>query len=112
MKPDPSSGKKKKKRAKGSRIHRKLDSYREGRMLLDRMQSFASTCLEEKPGSRIFAAEVLELFFKVRGPMSVLEVNLSKQHMKKLVLQQWPSARYSCYQKKKAYFDLCFKDLE
>ncbi len=65
------------KRAPGTRVHRRVEEYKEGKELVEEMQAFFREEFVVEPNHKLLVRAVLDLFVKSRsGPTSDLELNL------------------------------------
>jgi hypothetical protein len=100
--------KNRKKRADGSRVHRKLESYTDGLTLVNEMKHFFKTGFETK-NKHVFMSDVIELWVRSREQTSDLEKRLFHRHAKKLMAVTWPTARYTKHHNKWSFYGLAAK---
>jgi curved DNA-binding protein CbpA len=98
-----------KKRLPTSRVHRNINEYKEGKALIEEMQTFFQDSFKEVPDNVLWVGDILDLFVKSRDSTSVLETNLFKRHAKQLFLTTWPNSSYSIHQNKRCFRDICVK---
>jgi hypothetical protein len=105
-------------RAPGSRIHKKIEDYDEGKALINRIKNLVVTCFEEKTGARVLCSELLEVFTQsnMEGTEekdkanATLEQRLFVRHAKRLFMEQWPNAKYTLYKNQRCYLNVCLKE--
>lgn len=110
--------KNRKPRAPGSRIHKKIEDYDEGKALVGRIKDVFAKCFEERPGAHVLCNELLSFFLKsnVEGSeekdkaTATLEQRLFVRHGKKLFLAQWPNAKYTLYKNQRCYLNVALKN--
>jgi curved DNA-binding protein CbpA len=100
---------KRKKRAPGARVHRKIDSYQEGKALVDEMNKFFQERLVSKPWNKILVKDILNNFVTSRNAATKLETNLFKRHNKKLILAIFPDVVYSTRKSQRCFLHLDFR---
>lgn len=100
--------KNRRKRADGSRVHRKLESYSDGLTLVNEMKDFFKTGFETK-NEHVFMSDVVELWVRSRKQTSDLEKRLFHRHAKKLMAATWPTARYTKHSNKWSFYGLAAK---
>ena len=91
------------KRLPTARAHRSINNNPEGTALFEEIQKFFQDKFKKAYGSKLFTADILDLFIKSRDNTSILELNLFKRHAKKLFLVAWPSAVYSSSNSKRCF---------
>ena len=101
--------KNRKKRAPGSRIHRKIDAHEEGRVFVEEMQHFFRDRFTSEPHNKLLVCDILDLFVKSRGATSELELNLFKRHSKKQFLASWPDSGYSTLKNKRCFLHVAVR---
>ena len=98
------------KRAPGTRVHRKVEEYKEGKELVEEMQAFFREGFVVEPNHKLLVRAVLDLFIKSRsGPTSDLELNLYKRHSKRLFKEAWPGVVFSTLRNKRCYWNVAVK---
>jgi hypothetical protein len=100
-------------RAPGSRIHRRVESYDEGKALIKRIKDVFLKCFEERQGAHILCSELLDFFTKPDheggAAATSLEQRLFVRHAKRLFLAQWPNAQYTLHKNQRCYLNVCIK---
>jgi hypothetical protein len=105
-------------RAAGSRIHKKIEDYQEGKALINRIKDFFAKCFEEKSGAHTLCSELLDCFVKSNveedkekdKATATLEQRLFVRHAKRLFLAQWPRAKYTLYKNQRCYLNVALKN--
>ena len=94
-----------KKRAPGTRVHRKLGDYKEGKELIEEIETFIDEKLESRMHSDdpVMVSDITELFVKSRPSTSELEKRLFIRHFKGIVTQIFSHARYSKHKNKRCF---------
>jgi DnaJ-class molecular chaperone len=87
--------KNRRKRLPSARVHKKMNDYKEGRDLVNEMKNFFRESFMPETSSKLAVSDVLEMFVNSRYHTTELEINLYKQHSKKLFLETWPASTYS-----------------
>jgi hypothetical protein len=102
----------KKKRTPETRVHRKIESYQEGRELIDEMNKCFREHLVLDPVEKheTLVRDILNLFVVSRNSTTELEKNLFKCHNKKLILAVFPGAVYSTYKNQRCFCHLKFRE--
>ena len=100
--------KKRRRRAPGSRLHRKVDSYDDGKLLLQSMrQYFLETySYNASAGSRVMVSDILEGFMNFRPSTTRAESNLFQRHSKVILMETMPGVSYSKYKDKRCFVRL------
>lgn len=102
--------KNRKKRAPGSRAHRKITEYKEGKAFMDEMEAFFQENITCKSWNKLLVKDILDLFIKSRKSPSVeLDTNLFKRHSKKLFMEVWPNAVYSTLRNQRCFLHVDIK---
>jgi curved DNA-binding protein CbpA len=102
--------KNRKKRAPGSRAHRKITEYKEGKAFMDEMEAFFQEKFTCKSWNRLLFKDVLDLFVKSRENKSTaLDINLFKRHSKKMFMEVWPNAVYCKTKNQRCLLHMDFK---
>lgn len=82
------------KRAEGSRVHRKIDSHNEGRCLMRDIVNFVKERLSMSSGSKLSVQVLPRLFQQFRPTASAEEMALFQRHCKRVILQEFPGVQY------------------
>jgi len=100
-----------KKRAPDSRIHRKIDTYPEGKKLIEDMTSFFEKNLETSSNfaDYVYVSQLLEMFMRSRDSNSQLDNALFKRHCKTILAKVLPKAEYAQRKSKRCYVYLQMK---
>jgi hypothetical protein len=97
------------KRLPTARVHKKIDEYKEGKELVEEMQIFFKETFESDSCSKLFVSDIIDLFIKSGGHITVLKTNLFKRHSKRLFLASWPTSVYSMYKNKRCFLHVRVK---
>ena len=97
-----------KKRAEGSRVHRKIEDYPEGKALMEEMKTFFKDKFTSKD-EHVSMADILRLFVKSRDNTTDLEKRLFHRHAKRLFAAAWPRARYTKHFNKWTFYGVTAK---
>lgn len=97
-----------KKRAEGSRIHRRIEDYSEGKALIEDMKSFFKNNFTSK-AEHVSMADIMNLFVKSRSNTTDLERRLFHRHAKRLFAAAWPYARYTKHFNKWSFYGVAPK---
>ena len=94
--------KNRKKRAEGSRIHRRAEQCEEGTALLQEMEAFFRKRFHYLPctGRHVFVSQIRDIFIFSRLGITDLEKHLFKRHAKRIILSIWPEVQYRQYRGK------------
>ena len=99
-------------RAPGSRVHRKISGYGDGKILLEAMrQYFLGTYCHVPPSNcRVLVADVLDGFIKHRPATTPLETRLFQRHGKRVFLETITGAVYGKYKDRRCFARAMKKD--
>lgn len=97
--------KNRKKRAEGTRMHRRIEEYEDGRALVDEMRSFFKSYFVGKP-AYMFMSQIMDLFIKSRDNTSELEKRLFHRHARRIFAATWPNAHYTKKQNKWSFYGI------
>jgi len=100
--------KNRRKRAEGSRIHRKIEDYPEGKALVEDMKTFFKDSFISE-SAYVSMADIMLLFVKSRENTSDLEKRLFHRHAKRLFAAAWPSAHYTKHSNKWTFYGVAMK---
>jgi len=100
--------KNRRKRAEGSRIHRKIEDYPEGKALVEDMKTFFKDSFISE-SAYVSMADIMLLFVKSRENTSDLEKRLFHRHAKRLFAAAWPSAHYTKHSNKWTFYGVTMK---
>jgi hypothetical protein len=99
-------------RAPGSRIHKKIEDYKEGRDLIEEFKAFFTSNVNEKEGSRVFSRDLFNAFTKSRkdrgGVVTKLEMEMFWRHGKRLFMTLFPNCKYTAYKHQRCYLHVGF----
>lgn len=100
-------------RAPGSRIHKKIEDYKEGRDLIEEFKAFFTSNVNEKEGSRVFCRDLFNAFTKSRKDQggvvtTKLEMELFWRHGKRLFMTLFPNCKYTAYKHQRCYLHVGF----
>jgi curved DNA-binding protein CbpA len=99
-------------RAPGSRIHKKIEDYKEGRDLIEEFKAFFTSNVTEKEGSRVFSRDLFNAFIKSRedrgGVVTKLEMEMFWRHGKRLFMTLFPNCKYTAYKHQRCYLHVGF----
>ena len=98
-----------KKRPEGSRAHRKTSGYKEGRAILAQVAEFLQENIKASAGSRLMASDVHKRYVGTRTDATALELRLFNRHYKRLLLGQFPGARYCRFKLQRSFADVALK---
>ena len=98
-----------KRRAPGTRMHRGIWGYKEGRELEKEFRTFFQSNFMYADGQRVFYSDMLEKFIKNRDNTTELERNLFRIHTKRLLLETVPDAESSTYTNRRCFLHVCEK---
>lgn len=99
-------------RAPGTRPHRGIWGYKEGRELEKEFRAFFQNNFEHAPSKRVFYSDMLEMFIKSRETTTELEKNLFRIHTKRIVYETVPEAVNTAYNNKKCFLHVAEKNKE
>jgi curved DNA-binding protein CbpA len=97
-----------KKRAAGTRVHRKTGSHQDGMALIEELNKFFQTKLVSKPDHRILVCDILDLFSSSRGGATELDKNMFRRHNRKLISTIFPEAIPSTRNFKRCFWHIGF----
>jgi len=100
--------KNRKKRAEGSRVHRNVENYPEGKALTEEMKSFFKNRFVSKM-EYVAMADMMDLFTKSRDNTSELEKRLFHRHARRLFAATWPYAQYTKHFNKWTFYGVAVK---
>jgi DnaJ-class molecular chaperone len=100
--------KNRKKRVEGTRIHRKIEDYPEGKALIEEMTTFFKDNFVSKC-EHVSMADMMDLFTKSRDNTSDLEKRLFHRHARRLFVATWPYARYTKHFNKWTFYGVALK---
>ena len=105
--------KKRKKRAEGSRVHRKIQDYTEGKALIEEMETFFMDSFISNP-EYVSLADIMHLFMKSRKKItsdlaSDLDKRLFHRHARRLFAAAWPSTHYTKHRNKWSFYGVAIK---
>ena len=85
-----------KKRAEGSRIHRRAENCAEGVAFLQEMDEFFKSKFHYLPseGSPLFVTQIRSEIIFYRLGLTDLESHLFRRHAKRIILSLWPKVQY------------------
>jgi len=100
-------------RAPGSRIHKKIEDYKEGRDLIEEFKAFFTSNVNEKEGSRVFCRDLFNAFTKSRKDQggvvtTKLEMEMFWRHGKRLFMTLFPNCKYTAYKHQRCYLHVGF----
>jgi curved DNA-binding protein CbpA len=100
-----------KKRAAGTRAHKKMDDYKEGREFIEEMQTFFKDKFYAAPdfltGALVYFEDIVQLFTTTREKQTTeVEKNWFRLHTKRIFLHIFPSATCSNHKNRR-----CFKNI-
>jgi curved DNA-binding protein CbpA len=99
-----------KKRAPGTRVHRKMDECKEGKDLLGEMKIFFKhKFIGGESVDRVYVNDILDTFVETRK-MDSLEQNLFRRHAKRLFLLEFPGAKYSFHKCRRCFSHVTAKN--
>jgi hypothetical protein len=100
-----------KRRTPETRVHRKIDSYPEGKELVEEMNKFFKEQLvfDRSNWNKLLVRDILKFFVTSRNATTDLETNLFKRHNKKLILTTFPDAVYSTSKNQRCFLHLDFR---
>ena len=105
--------KNRKKRAPESRVHRKIESYPEGKALIEEMKSFFQEHLIVHTTSQkiVFVCDILQHFIQSRERnVSDSEKRLFQRHANRIIQIFFPRALYSRFKNKRGFQYITLKD--
>jgi len=94
---------KRKKRAEGSRVHRKVEDYPEGKALIEEMKTLFKNRFVSKE-EHVSMADIMDLFVKSREITTDLEKHLFHRHARRIFAATWPYARYTKHFNKWSFY--------
>ena len=97
--------KNRKKRVPGSRVHRKLDDYPEGRAFIEEMKVFFKSRFTECQDKQkhLFVSEIMTFFMQSRDQTSDSDKRLFQRHANNVLKSTWPNAKYVKFQNKRCF---------
>jgi hypothetical protein len=103
--------KNRKKRAPGTRAHRKLSERPIESNLFSEMKDFFSSNLIYSSNKRthLFVADIKDHFMKSRSHTTDLERRFYEQYANRLIKSLWPEANCSRYKNRRCYSNMCIK---
>jgi curved DNA-binding protein CbpA len=99
-----------KRRAPGTRMHRGIWGYKEGRQIEEEFRKFFRNNYVYAEGQRVFYSDMLEKFVEMRETTTELERNLFRIHTKRLLLETVPDAETSTYTNRRCFLHVCEKN--
>jgi hypothetical protein len=100
-----------KKRAAGTREHRRTNDYKEGKEFVEEIKMFFTENFEpsEMIRDRVYFSEIMDLFNASRDQTTKLKQNFFRRHTKQLFLLVFPSAIYSMHKNRRCFSKICGK---
>jgi len=99
-------------RAPGSRIHKKIEDYPEGRELVKEFKNFFTFNVTEKAGDRVFCRDLFNAFIQYRLnrglSTSKLEMEMFWRHGKRMLMQMFPNCKHTAYKHQRCYLHISF----
>jgi curved DNA-binding protein CbpA len=99
-------------RAPGTRMHRGIWGYKEGRALEKEFRTFFQNNFMHAPSKRVFYSDMLEMFIKSRDNTTELEKNLFRIHTRRLLFEAVPEAYHTAYTNRRCFLHVSEKNKE
>lgn len=93
----------------GSRVHRKIGEYQEGRRLLEKISGFLRECVVEAPGSCIVARELFDRLVGSQAGISRQERHMMLRHYGPVLVEQFQGAKVVRKKNKRCFQNLAWK---
>lgn len=101
--------KNRRKRAPGTRVHKRIGDYREGKALIQEMTAFFHGNLMVQQCNKLPVQDILDHFINSRESTSDLEINLFRRHCKTLLMTVWEDTVYSTLRNQRCFMHLNIK---
>jgi len=98
-----------KKRAEGARVHRKVDSYKEGRLLVQEIKKFLKENMESVQESCVTAEAIQERFFVSQDSISDHGKHMFQRHYRSILMKEFPGAKVVQKKKRICYQHISWK---
>ena len=95
--------KNRRRRLPSARVHKSLNSYKEGRDLVNEMKNFFRDNFMLEASNQLKVSDIQDLFVKTRYHTTQLEINLFKRNSKKIFIETWPTSIYSRKKDKRCF---------